>query len=120
DKRPSQGELTTAHIMVKLSPTAGQDEIDNAKKKIDEIYGKLENGEDFARLAEQFSDDRGSAAKGGELPPFKAGRMVIEFEEAAFNLKNDGEVSAPVKTAYGWHIIKRLGKRDLQPLEDIY
>src|SRR6185436_10990337 len=89
-----------------------------AKEKIDEIYGKLKGGEKFEDLAMQYSDDKGSAKNGGVLPWFGTGRMVPEFEAAAFALKNDGDYTAPVKTSYGWHIIKRLEKKDIQSFED--
>ncbi|MEP7170681.1 MAG: peptidylprolyl isomerase, partial [Bacteroidota bacterium] len=61
---------------------------------------------------------KGSAKTGGVLPWFGTGRMVPEFETAAFALKNDGDYTAPVKTSYGWHIIKRLEKKDIQSFED--
>lgn len=120
DKRPSRGEITVAHIMVKLGPDASEEEVENAQQKVEEIHQKIKDGEKFEELAIKFSDDKGSATKGGILPAFKAGRMVQEFEEAAFALKKDGEVSEPVRTAYGWHIIKRIEKKDLPPLEEIH
>ncbi|MCC6251178.1 MAG: peptidylprolyl isomerase [Bacteroidia bacterium] len=122
DERPNQGQITVAHIMVK----AAQKDIhkkDTAtvdpKVKIDEIYAKLKGGADFAELAKQQSDDKGSAKKGGELPTFSTGRMVAEFENAAFALKNDGDISEPIKTQYGWHIIKRLNKKELGSFEEL-
>ncbi len=119
DSRPAQGEIHTAHIMIK---TQGNSEKDSsniaARQKIDEIYAKLKSGEKFEDLASQFSDDKGSARSGGILPWFGTGRMVPEFEKAAFELKADGDYTAPVKTSYGWHIIKRLEKRGIPSFED--
>lgn len=75
------------------------------EKKANEIKDKLAKGEDFAKLAKENSTDPGSKGKGGDLGFFGRGQMVKEFEEAAFALKV-GEISAPVKTEYGYHIIK--------------
>lgn len=118
DIRDAQGEIKVAHIMIK-SPANSPDSIAlQAKAKIDEIYAKLKAGEKFEDLATKFSDDKGSAKTGGALPPFGTGRMVPEFEKAAFALKNDGDFSEPVKTSYGWHIIKRLEKKPIPSFED--
>lgn len=118
DKRPARGTIKTAHIMVKSKDVKAENDI--AKKKIDEIYEKLKQGEDFAQLAKQYSDDKTSANRGGELPEFNAGKMVAEYEEAAFALKNDGDYSEPIKTQYGWHIIKRLNLKELDSFDVIY
>lgn len=118
DVRNASGEILTAHIMVKHTPNASEQDSLQAKQKIDEIYAKLKAGEKFEDLAQQFSDDRGSAKSGGVLPWFGTGRMVAEFEKAAFALEKDGDFSEPVKTSYGWHIIKRLEKRPLASFED--
>lgn len=135
DKRPARGTMKTAHIMVKHSSKSksveeGHEGHDHAKEavesekndkqKINELYEKLKAGEDFATLAKQFSDDKGSARRGGELPEFNAGKMVPEFEEAAFALKNDGDFSEPIKTEFGWHIIKRLSLKELDSYDDMY
>jgi peptidyl-prolyl cis-trans isomerase SurA len=117
DRRPAQGEVLVAHIMVKAPMgMATQDSI-NAKNKIDEIYGKVKAGEDFATLARQFSDDKPSAAKGGEMPWFGLYKMPAPFEKAAFGLQNNGDYSEPVKTDWGWHIVKRLDRRMVPTFE---
>ena len=72
------------------------------------IAEKLKNGEKFGRLAKEFSTDSGSAKKDGNLGYFTKGMMVKPFEEIAFKLQV-GEISEPVKTEFGYHIIKRLG-----------
>jgi peptidyl-prolyl cis-trans isomerase SurA len=74
-------------------------------KKINDIYSKLKGGEDFGKLATELSQDPGSAPKGGDLGFFDRRRMVQPFDSAAFSLKS-GEYSSPVRTPYGWHIIK--------------
>lgn len=119
DMRDAQGTIHTSHIMVKLPKDAKQADIDAAKLKIDEVYTKLKAGEKFDDLAAKYSDDKASAKKGGELPWFGTGRMVPEFETAAFNLKADGDYSEPILTQYGWHIIKRLEKKGVASFDDV-
>jgi peptidyl-prolyl cis-trans isomerase SurA len=116
DQRPARGIMKSAHIMVSVKRDAPEDEIIAARKKIEEIYMKLKAGEKFEELASNFSDDPGSSDKGGKLPEFGSGtttRMVPEFEEVAFQLKNNNDFSTPLQTDYGFHIIKRL---ELNPL----
>ncbi len=118
DKRAAQGQILAEHIMIKSSKgQTAQDSI-AAKQKIDEIYAKIKAGESFEELARQQSDDKGSAKDGGKLPLFGTGRMVIEFEKAAFELQNDGDYTVPVKTQYGWHIIKRLEKKPIPTFDE--
>lgn len=119
DKRPSQGEILTAHIMVKFAKDMGEKEKSNLKTKIDEIYTKLKAGEKFEDLARQFSDDKPSAEKGGQLQWFGSSRMPIEFEKAAFALTNNGDYSEPFTTNYGWHIVKRIDKKGLASFADM-
>ncbi len=116
DQRPARGIMKAAHIMISVKRDANKEEISAAKKKIDEIHAKLVAGEKFEDLAMNFSDDPGSSEKGGKLPEFGSGtttRMVPEFEEVAFQLKNNGDFSLPLQTDYGFHIIKRL---EISPL----
>lgn len=116
DKRPARGTIKTAHIMVAVSKDASKDDIQAAEKKINELHEKLKAGENFEALASDHSDDPSTSNKGGVLPPFGTGtttRMVPVFEDAAFNLKNDGDFSMPVRTEYGFHIIKRLEWKDV-------
>ncbi|HWP41963.1 MAG TPA: peptidylprolyl isomerase, partial [Blastocatellia bacterium] len=78
---------------------------EQARQKAQGILERVRKGEDFAKLAQEFSDDPGSKDKGGLYDFFSRGTMVPEFEKAAFTLK-PGEVSEPVETEYGFHIIK--------------
>ncbi|MCF8372203.1 MAG: peptidylprolyl isomerase [Bacteroidales bacterium] len=117
DKRPARGKIKVAHIMVAVPKTGGSEAASQAKA--DSLYKRILAGEDFATLAKDNSDDHGSATKGGELPMFGTGRMVPEFEEAAFTLKEVGEVSPLVKTTYGFHIIKLLEKKGIEPYESM-
>lgn len=122
DQRPARGTMKAAHIMVATGKEATPEDIESAKKKIEEIAAKIQAGESFESLAEEFSDDSQTADKGGVLPPFGTGtttRMVPEFEEAAFALKTDNQVSEPIRTDFGYHIIKRLEWTDLRPYDQM-
>ena len=118
DKRKSRGERKVAHIMVgiKQNDTLGE----KPEARIQDIYTKLNQGEDFEALAKQFSDDKNSAAKGGLLASFSSGQLgSTEFENVAFNLNEVGDVSEPFKTKYGWHIVKLHAKKLTPPFEDV-
>lgn len=106
--RKARGRVKTAHIMIAVDPNEKKENI-NAEEKINSIYNKLNNNESFKELAKEYSDDRNSARKSGELGWISSGgNFYQEFENAVFSLKNDGEISAPFKTPNGWHIVKRL------------
>ena len=115
DKRESLGEVTVAHIMLANNQ---KDTTIDLEQRINQIYGKIQQGEKFESLAKQFSDDKSSASKGGVLNPFSGGQLSSqEFEDVSFSLENNGDVSEPFKTDYGWHIVKLIGKKGIQPFE---
>lgn len=116
DRRPARGEMLTAHIMVKDRKDDSGANV--GEMKIREIYDKLVAGEKFDELASKFSEDGSTAKKGGELPWFGTNKMVIEFEDAAFALKNNGDFSLPFRTSYGWHIVKRLDYRGIPSFDE--
>jgi peptidyl-prolyl cis-trans isomerase SurA len=121
DKREARGTITTAHIMVTAPKNSGKNELQNAEKKINEIYEKLKNGDSFEKLAQLYSDDQGSKNKGGRLPAFGTGtnqRMVPDFEDVAFALKEDDAISEPFKTDYGYHIIKRINYEPISSFDE--
>jgi len=118
DKRKARGEVKVAHIMLTV-PRGTSPEVSKQKKQfINDLYHKAKQGDNFSDLAKEFSDDKGSARNGGELPWFGAGRMVMEFENAAFELKSNGEISQPVQTSFGWHIIKRIDRKEVPTFEE--
>lgn len=105
DQMPTLGEQVRArHILISVAEDASDADQQEALARAISITQRLRNGEDFAALAEQFSEDPGSAANGGDLGFFGRGRMVPEFEEAAFGLEI-GEISDPVRSPFGYHII---------------
>ncbi|WP_026677150.1 peptidylprolyl isomerase [Fictibacillus gelatini] len=91
-------EVKASHILVK------------DKKTAEEVKAKLDKGEDFAKLAKKYSQDTSNKDKGGDLGYFHKGQMVPEFDKVAFSLKK-GEISDPVKTQFGYHIIKVTDKK---------
>ncbi len=93
------------HILVRVDPKAGEAADEAAKKKIQGIAERIRKGEDFAKVAGEVSEDPGSKTRGGDLGFFGPGVMAKEFETSAFALK-PGQVSEPVKTPFGWHLIK--------------
>ncbi|MCW3083809.1 MAG: PpiC-type peptidyl-prolyl cis-trans isomerase [Bacteroidetes bacterium] len=118
-RRKAPGEVLAAHIMVKTTPNMTAEDSINAYMRITEIFNKLKAGAKFEDLAMQYSDDKASAKKGGELPWFGTYKMPAEFEKAAFALQNKGDYSEPFKTKYGWHIVKLVDKRGLASFEDM-
>ena len=117
-RRNSLGEVLASHIM-KFTAQGDSAMNTSAKITIDSIYQRILTGDDFGTLAKKYSMDKGSAEKNGELPWFGTGRMVPEFETAAFALKNVGDVSKPIQSAYGWHIIKLLDRKGIETYENM-
>lgn len=109
-KKPER--VKASHILIKPDPNIDPNLADaQAKKKAQELLRKIkQEGQDFASLAEEHSDGP-SAKRGGDLGYFPRGKMVPAFDEAAFSLK-DGQVSDPVKTRFGYHIIKVTGRKE--------
>jgi peptidyl-prolyl cis-trans isomerase C len=116
-------KVTARHILIafKGSPAAQPGKKDlteaEAKAKAEEIKKKIEGGAKFDELAKTESDDKGSGARGGELGSFGRGQMVEEFEKAAFAAKV-GDVVGPVRTQYGYHIIK-IDAHDSTPFDQV-
>lgn len=109
DKRPARGQVKVAHIMLRSTEEDPGEKQKTDADRIAEMNRQIKAGEiTFADAAMKFSEDESSNTKGGELPMFGTGKMIEEFEDASFALKADGDMSEPVKTRYGWHIIKRM------------
>ena len=116
DRRQSRGTITAAHIMIALQQ---KDTLLNPDERINDIYKKIQQGESFESLAKQFSDDKSSARNGGKLSAFKSGQLSsVKFEDEAFALTANGDISKPFKTAYGWHIVKRIDLKPVQTFEE--
>lgn len=111
-------EVSASHIM-KMVPRGNDAAAVIAKHQIDSLYQLVKSGANFAEIATANSDDKGSAVRGGELGWFSRGQMVKPFEDAAFALQNAGDISEPIFSNYGWHIILLQGKRGIQPYSEM-
>lgn len=98
-------ERRARHILIKVAQDAGAADADAARTRAEGLRARIVAGESFAALAREYSDDKGSAQDGGELGFFGRGVMVGPFEETVFAMKK-GEISAPVRTPFGWHVIE--------------
>lgn len=129
------GMVRPAHIMIRLGQKATAEEQEKAKLKADSIYNaladryviekvknkkvkKLVKGADFAEMARKYSDDKGSAVRGGDISWISKGQTVKAFEETAFSMKK-GEISKPVLSEFGYHIIKLEDKQDFFPYDSV-
>jgi peptidyl-prolyl cis-trans isomerase SurA len=111
DRRPSKGRIKVAHIMKSVPPGTSDAEARQAETDINNIYKMLTEGAPFSELAKKYSDHKESAVRGGELDWFGTGEIVSDFSEPAFALTDTGKYTKPVRTLYGWHIIKLLGRK---------
>ena len=118
-ERPASGSVTVAHILIKTGKDAKPEEIAKAKAKSDSIYALIKSGADFEELVQQYSEDKTSSGNGGKLEAFTTGKMVMPFQEASFALKNPGDISSPIQTAFGWHIIKLIEKKPNGSFEEM-
>lgn len=117
DKRKSRGEITAGHIMISKNQ---KDTTEDPETRIKEIYKLIEQGQEFESLAKQFSQDKSSSSKGGKLAPFTGGQLSsVVFENMAFNLQEDGAISKPFESEYGWHIVKRYSIKPIGSFEDM-
>lgn len=102
------GKIKVAHILLPYPKDASASDSLRVREEAGRIYQELKAGADFAEYAKTYSGDPGSAQKGGVLPAFNPGSMVREFEEAAYRLTKPGELSEPVATKFGYHIIRLI------------
>ena len=115
----NQGEIQVAHIMKAIPKGADEEKKKEIKTGIDAIYRQLLAGADFAELAKKQSDDRQSAVEGGKMPWFSAGHIIPSFSNPAFALKNIGDITEPIETRFGYHIIKKLGEKPVASFEQL-
>ncbi|MBT3705652.1 MAG: hypothetical protein HOG18_02180 [Proteobacteria bacterium] len=120
-ERFTQPESRTAsHILLSLAGDAAEDVADTLEQEAKRIAARAKSGEDFAQLAETYSKDPGSASRGGDLGIIRPGAMAPSFETVVFDLK-EGQISDPVRTAYGWHIIQvtNIRESDVRPFDEV-
>ncbi len=101
DRRPSKGQVEVSHILVRGDGA-------ESKKIIDNVYAKLQQGEQWNDLCAKYSQDPGTKDAGGRLKPFGTGALssAPTFEEVAFSLENSGDISEPILTPFGWHVVR--------------
>lgn len=112
------GLVRASHILIMLPQKASALDQQKAKDRADSIYLELKNGNDFAVLAQKYSDDKGSGSRGGELGWLAKGQTIPEFEKELFSLKN-GTFSGPVLSSVGYHIILKHEEKQLEPYEEL-
>ena len=118
-RRDARGEVQVAHIMVRVPDVTDKGMLESSKATIDAVAEFLQAGETFESLALKYSDDATTASKGGVLPWFGTGKMVEEFENTSFALAQNGDISEPFLSSYGWHIVKRLGFKGLVSFDEV-
>ncbi len=120
-ERPAKGELSVAQIMIAVRKSYTPEQTAAAKKKADSIYLQLKGNAKatWNDYVVAYSDDKYSVSNGGELQPFGVNNMAPDFEEAAFKLQKPGDISQPVLTEYGYHIIKLINKITVKPYDSM-
>ena len=113
DKRKSLGEVTVGHIMLLKQNN-------DSKSKINSLYDSIISGDSFESLAKKYSDDKKTSNIGGRLKPFTSGQLnSLPFENAAFDLKEINQISKPIETKFGWHILKLYSKSKLSSFKEM-
>jgi peptidyl-prolyl cis-trans isomerase SurA len=118
DKRPASGTVRVRQIFFAAGEKAKLAEKQRAERSAQEIYTRLQNGEEFGALV-SFSEDRKTKDRGGEMPEFGLNKMMPSFENAAFALEEPGDFSAPIQTNIGWHVIQLIEKKPLPEFESL-
>jgi peptidyl-prolyl cis-trans isomerase C len=112
----NEQEVRARHILIRVADPKDEKASKNAEDKIKGLIERLKKGEDFAALATEFTEDPSGKQSGGDLNYFTKDQMVPEFSAVAFQLEK-GQISGPVKTAFGWHVLKVEDKRNRKPPE---
>ena len=114
DRRPANGKVQVAHIMLRH-----QADTSAIRNKIFDIYEQASRGVEWDELVQQYSEDVNSKRTNGSLRAFGVAQMPFEFQEAAFALEEAGQISDPVKTQYGWHIIKLINREGIESFDEM-
>jgi len=113
DRRRNPGSIKVAQIMISLAENANEVQEKTARRKIDSLYLLASKSDNFSELAVKYSNDKGTMLNNGELAWFSSGEMPHKFETAAFKLQRKGEISKPIRSEYGWHIIKKIDQQKI-------
>ncbi len=114
-KRPAQGEVEAAHILIRKSKEGKN--VENAKSIIDEVYTQVKMGNDFGELAKKYSEDEFTNKRGGYIGFFGINQFERGFEDKAFGLQNNGDYTEVFESSIGYHIIKRIGRRNIETFD---
>jgi peptidyl-prolyl cis-trans isomerase SurA len=110
EERKSAGKWKIAQILLAFPPEGAGFKLEELKNRADSMANLLKKGADFAEMAKEYSQDKLTYLNGGEMPEFGTGRYDLPFETEVFKLSKNGEISNPIQTQFGYHIIKRLGQ----------
>lgn len=120
DKIPALGVVNAAHIMISVPANTNDEKKKEAEAKINEIYQRLIDGDDFVSLVKQFSDDKGSVARDGDFPAFAVNRMLPVVIKAIADMQENDIYTHPVKTRYGWHVFKINEISGIDTFDNLY
>ena len=116
DRRKKKPKINVSHIMIFSNKDK---KTEDPEERINELYAMIVQGEPFEKIAKQFSEDKNTGVKGGQLKTFGPGDLKApKFENAAYSIKNEGEIIAPVQSAFGWHIIRLNEKFSIPSFEE--
>jgi peptidyl-prolyl cis-trans isomerase SurA len=118
DKRPSHGKVQISHIMLRFNSPMNSDDSTKLQNKVFEIFNLAKAGYDWDELCKENSEDLNSKDRGGALNPFGVGEMIPSIAEPAFSMTEVGEISDPVMSQYGWHILKLNGTKPLPSFDE--
>lgn len=116
--RPALGSVQVAHLFLKMPDNATAADSANLAARADSIYKALQAGARWDEMVKELSDDKSSSENGGKLPWFGSNRMVPSFIDGIRSIADTGQISKPVLTSYGWHIIKLVDKKPVRSFED--
>jgi len=116
DRRKKKPKINVSHIMIFSN---NDKKAEDTEERINELYAMIMQGEPFENIAKQFSEDKNTGVKGGQLKTFGPGDLKApKFENAAYSIKNEGEIIAPIQSAFGWHIIRLNEKFSIPSFEE--
>ncbi len=118
DKRPALGKVQVAHLFLQMPKDATHEDSVELKRRADSLYTALVDGADWEELVRDYSDDKSSSMNKGVLPWFGSNRMVPQFIDGIRSIPDSGQISKPVLTTYGWHIIKLIDTKPIGSFED--
>lgn len=118
DKQPALGKVQVAHLFLQMPKDATAEDSAALKAHVDSLYNELKNGAEWEELVREFSDDKSSSMNKGILPWFGSNRMVPQFIDGIRTIADSGQISKPILTTYGWHIIKLIDTKPIGSFED--